>query len=197
MAISFNEMIDNLLKRLETEAIDEFKYHFESSLNKSEKKLTEEYESVSVDQFENPNDMESYKGMLEDQFYMQEEVRKLANELSISALYKQIELHTKRVVRRHFPFIPNNKFSSVDSLNKALPFDLSSVEQYDAFNELRLINNSIKHQGCVQKTLSNYFPNWTEGEEFKELNFAYDRLYPEVKKYISSLVSTLALHSEL
>ncbi|MUH71995.1 hypothetical protein [Psychrosphaera haliotis] len=196
MAISFSQMLDNLQKRLETEAIDEFKVHLESSLNKSERKLTEEYESISEEQFESPYDMESYKSMLEDQFYMQGEVRKLANELSISALYKQIELHTKRVTKRHLPSIPDSKFFNVGSLNNALPFNLSDIDQYDAFNELRLINNSIKHQGCVYKDLSNAFPNWKEGDEFKDLDIVYDRLYPKIKIYITALVSNLALHTE-
>ena len=196
MAISFSHMLDNHQKKLETNALDEFRVHLEASLNRSSKNITDEYESVTESQFENSVDMECYKGMLEDQFFMLDEVRKLANELSITALYKHIELHTKRVIKRYYPSIPDNTFSNVTELQKELPFKLKSLDEYDAVNELRLINNSVKHQGVVSKQLSNAYPTlWTVGEELKNLDSTYDRLYPKIKKYIISLVLTLGTHS--
>jgi len=197
LGISFVQLLENLHKRLETEAIDEFREHLKISLDRTERSINYEYQNVTEDQFEDPFDIDSYKGMLEDRFFMIEEVRKLSDELSILALFKHVEIHTKRVIKRHLPSIDSKKLFNINSLKQELPFTLEKVTNFNAFNELRLINNAIKHQGKVSAELARNFPSWQEGDEFPRLNNTYLRLYPQVKIYIESLVGQIASHSEL
>ena len=59
------------------------------------------------------------------------------------------------------------------------------------------MNNSIKHQECVNEDLAKYFPEiWgNEGDELKNLAGAYTRLTPEVNNFLSDLVERVyALH---
>lgn len=197
MALNFIQVLENFQKRIEVDAIEEFRIHLQASLNRNRKQIDEQYSSVDISQFENENDMESYKGMLEDEVYMLNEVKTLADELSITALFKHVELHTKRVIKRHLPSINESSLYDVRALKQALPFNLEDVDEYSSFNELRLINNSIKHQGEVSKQLARAFPIWFEGEKLSNLGEAYERLLLGIKKYVSSLVSNIASHSEL
>jgi hypothetical protein len=197
MTLSFVKMLENFQKRMEVDAIEEFRAHLNASVNRSKKQIENKYSDIKLSQFENEYDMESYKGMLEDEIFMLEEVKNLADELSITALYKHIELHTKRVVKRHLPSIDESSISDIRRLKIALPFKLEKVYEYSSFNELRLINNSIKHQGKVSNQLASAFPNWVKGEKLSDLSNVYDRILPGIKMYVSSLVSNIASHTEI
>lgn len=196
MTLSFIKMLENFQKRLEVDAIEEFRIHLNVSLDRSKKRIQKEYSALEPSQFEDEFDLESYQGMLDDEIFMLEEVKKLADELSITALYKHIELHIKRVTKRHLPSISDASLSDMGKLKKALPFNIENVTEYSSFNELRLINNSIKHAGEVSKQLASTFPNWVEGEKLSNLNDAYERLLPGIRKYISALVSNIGSYSE-
>jgi len=177
MSVSFDDLIRNTEKQLDTEFIDEFIFHVDSSLTKSRSDVKSDFQLATE--------------QVEDKCYMLDEVKKLANELSILALYKKIEIHTRDAVNHHILSIDQRKLSNINDLKSSLPFVLESVDEYSAFNELRLLNNSIKHNGEVSEKLSKNFQSWKKGEELYDLDKAYNRLKPKVKIYIESLVSLI------
>jgi len=158
--------------------------------------LEHEYSSLTEEQFEDPSLIDSYRAHLEDQAYFAGEVRKLSHELCIVALYRQIELHSKRVAKRNFPCLDNRQLFNIASLKRALPFDLETLPQFAAFDELRLLNNAIKHTGRVSDELAKSFPNWKLGEELKYLDTRYEHLEPLVKEYVKAFVSAAYANSE-
>lgn len=182
--------------RFDTETIDQFMYFLGSSIRGREKSLNSECESLTEDQFEDPRDIDNYKMHLEDQYHFLTEVGKLGSQLMIVALYKQVELHIKRVTKRNFPDVKESELFNISSLNRALPFTLGSLQGFNAYNELRLINNAIKHVGKVSDELAKTFPAWVMDEEFKELGMVYERILPELKAFIKEFASNAYQYSK-
>ena len=195
MAAVFKRLIQQLEIELDTNVIDEFRDHLGGSLKRQENSLAAEYNSLTEDSFENPIDEEEYKRHLEDQASFLDEIGKLGNELCIIALYRQVELQIKRIAKRNFSGAATNKLSSIISLREFLPFDLDALPSFVAFDELRLINNAIKHEGRVTAELSRKFPGWAANQKFSELDNSYDRLLPLIKQFIREFASASHEHS--
>jgi hypothetical protein len=60
------------------------------------------------------------------------------------------------------------------------------LQGFPEINEIRLINNAIKHDGKVNRALAAY-PGWVIGDELKNLDAAFSRLAPGAKLYMVSL----------
>lgn len=127
---------------------------------------------------------------LSDDIVDLEEMTTLGNELATLALYKKIERRIKAIGNHYIKGFKSQKGSNVDYLIKILP-TLSSVSYYAAYSELRCINNCIKHSGVVSAALAK-FPGWTEGQALSGLGGAYDRLKPQVVKFIRALATEAA-----
>ena len=114
----------------------------------------------------------------------------LAHELSIVALYKEIEIKASLLFKEYMPSkYPKKLYFDDENIDDKFKIDLKDIPEYDSFNELRLINNSIKHSGYVNNKLSIKFKErWgNEGDELNDLKEAYDRLKPEVITFFNNL----------
>ncbi|GAW96688.1 MULTISPECIES: hypothetical protein [Colwellia] len=196
MALSFKNILSNFLKNIDTSTIDEFKTHISSSLKSRSKEIEIDYQSLSSDKFESSEDMEGYKLYLDDCAYFTDEMEKLSDEFLIMALYKQLELHVKKATNRLAPSIDTTGFFNVGTLQKELlkkmSINIKLLDSYAAFTELREINNSIKHQGVVSEKLAKANSIWVEGQELNNLSKTYERLKPEISKYVLNFVEELA-----
>lgn len=195
MAFSIGVMLESFDRRFDLETLEEFQRHFESSVAGRKKSLQSEYGGLTADQFEDPEDLPNYQSHLEDEFFSLDEVQQLGYELCIVALYKQVELHTKQVVKRNFPSVDEKALFNFAKLKAALPFKIGKLKNYAAVNELRLINNAIKHEGRVSKELAKYYPIWKAGEKLDGLEFALNRLSPLLQKYVEEFVTAAYQHS--
>lgn len=187
--------LEKILKKVDKdfshEEIDEFLNHLTRSLEGRIKYLEKEEEELSPEQFECAFDMEAYRSHLSyfaDSAYS---ALALGDELSIIALYKKVERHINRIVKRKVPEAAEVNLTFFNKLCGVLPFDINVIDSFAGFDELRLLNNSIKHGGKVSNELALKYPNWTEGADLTELGVAYQRLLPEIKKYVSEFVEKL------
>jgi hypothetical protein len=103
----------------------------------------------------------------------------LGYELIIVGLYKQCELYLKKAVDLRFLSESKSKKRNLAELN-------TSLDEYHAINELRLINNCIKHQGKVSPSLSTDYGFWKVGDDLSNLDAVYDRLKTKVVSYIAN-----------
>ncbi|EIA9327389.1 hypothetical protein K7103_004356 [Vibrio parahaemolyticus] len=113
-------------------------------------------------------------------------VSDLVDELSILALYKRIELKHNDLVK--FFHYSDKGIYRWEKLKKVLPDEVQSIPEFNAVNELRLLNNAIKHEGCVCDELVEHYPSYGKiGDEFTELDITYERLKPAVCIYVNRL----------
>jgi len=186
---SWNQVFANFDKNLDHEEIDEFIEHLEVSTARTLKRLSEEYRNLSEDQFEDPRDLPSYQDHLSERSASTEAARNLGGQLSVVALYKKVESKTGRIIKKRVPGAASKNLSYFKQLCDALPFPIATVDGFDSFNELRLLNNSIKHGGVVSPELATEFPRWPASQEIESVGDAYNRLLPGVKKYVEDLVT--------
>jgi hypothetical protein len=172
--------IRHLMRRFaqhEVDDIDRFREHVHEGRAQRQRALQRRTESL-------PPEMQE---LLADQMSELDVISSLAEELTIIALYRVLELNTGRMLAHEFgkARIKKEKVASnVGTLKKFLRkergIDLCSVPHYQAINQLRCLNNKIKHEGLGDK-------------ELKTLDKAYVRLRPKVPAYIFRLAERLKL----
>ena len=95
--------------------------------------------------------------------------------------------------------ITSKDLNNYKCLECILPFSMVSIEKYNAVNEIRLINNAIKHEGKITEILIKKYPHWKKlhgivnNNEilnliFDELDEAYIRLRPDAEEYLYSFL---------
>jgi predicted house-cleaning noncanonical NTP pyrophosphatase (MazG superfamily) len=121
----------------------------------------------------------------------------LADQLSIVALHRVVELNIGRMLAHRFGKKANRKAGNIDKLQeflkRELSLDVTKVPHYRSANELRLLNNAVKHSGEVTHKLAEKYPRWEEGQPLSKLGDAYDRLSPKVPKYVLRLAEGMKL----
>jgi hypothetical protein len=112
----------------------------------------------------------------------------LADQLAIVALYRVVEINTGRILAHKFGTAVRRNASNIRTLRTFLMrqqgINIARIPHYRAMNELRLLNNAIKHAGRVTAELSNEYPRWRQGQELAQLGAAYERLKGRVPSYI-------------
>jgi hypothetical protein len=138
-------------------------------------------------------DRQDYADYLADQHLTEVEVVELGGQLAMVALYRVIELSTKSLLRFRYRGAAASlyKFDVLAArLQSDLSVDLRSVTNFASIDEIRLINNAVKHDGKVSNALSQY-PGWTRGDELTGLEQAFDRLAPSVPDYLIALAKVV------
>jgi hypothetical protein len=189
MNIRFLSVLENFDKRFDTDDLDEFRDLVGSSLKRQERALTKDAESLKLMEDDDDENAAGYASHIEDRWMLLRDVDNLTGQLLIVALYRQTELHIKRVVKRTHPAIDTSKLFNFKALKSAIPFNIEALPKFASFNELRILNNAVKHQGKVSDELSQNFQNWKLGEELTGLDTAYERLKPEIAEFISAFVA--------
>jgi hypothetical protein len=133
---------------------------------------------------------------------MLEAIRTLADQLAVVALYRSVELKTKNLLQLLYikKLVDEEKITQWDKLKiitaerlekkKLYRWDKlretlnehaiehDHIANYNAVNDLRLLNNDIKHKN-----------DWREGETLHDLEQDFRRLSAEVPAYIEDLAT--------
>jgi len=111
--------------------------------------------------------------------------------LIIVALYRKVELTRKRLLKHADPNLNDRELFIFKKVKEQLEKKVAyGIKANQAIDELRCLNNAIKHEGIVSEELSR-FPDWIHGEELSDLDKAYERLSKDVRVYLKDLYSKL------
>src|ERR1035437_3483362 len=102
-------------------------------------------------------------------------------------LYRFIEIERLRVLRQAFPQSRVSKACSYSRLVEQFPW-LQQLFGSSQVNDIRLINNCIKHSGRVSRELAKFNAFWKESEDLSGLRQTYERLAPYVGAYWVDLI---------
>jgi hypothetical protein len=190
MSKPFLTVLENFDQLFDTDYLDEFRNLAGLSLRRQRRAIEKESESINQLEDDDEGHTADYASHIEDRWVLLQDVENLAGQLLVVALYRQTELHIKRVVKRAHPNVDMRNLFIFEKLKKVVPFDIEILPKFATFNELRLLNNSVKHQGKVSDELSDKFPSWKHGEELIGLDAAYERMKPEVAEFIRHFVNS-------
>lgn len=195
---SFSWYFQMELERFDMTQIDEFRFHVARSIEQSSRPLSKREDETKEEDFEDRHDYEANLSHLNDQQVELGRIENLADELSIIALNKKAETATNGIIDWYLPDLPKKDRHNIGTLKDILPFDAKQIDEYAARDELRLLNNAIKHEdGVVSGPLSNAYPDWGDkGAPLEEVRKAYERLAPRVQKFIQAFAAKCREHSK-
>lgn len=119
----------------------------------------------------------------------------LYGECAIVALWRCVELFRKRALTQALgASVANKAFKNQCFIKELRMVDIieTKVQCHKSVNELRCLNNAIKHEKRVGGELAE-LPKWKkrEGQDLKDLLLHCKRLRPMAEKYINDLTSQL------
>lgn len=179
------------LSRIEIDYIDKLLEQIKNQNHSDSNKLKKSLDKAKPNKFLSDNDYNSYVDSLIDEFDILKEVNLLSSQLAIVALYRIVELRTKSILKRHLKNSKSIKAvfrfdNLIKLLKKEFGIDLHKVNGFSKIDELRCLNNSIKHQGIVSDELSK-FQGWKLGEKIGETTESFISLSKIVPSYLFSL----------
>lgn len=160
-----------------------------------EKELAQQAHEVCSDQNLDQDEKEYMLSSLGDELFIAEVTTELAGEMMIIALYKTIEIAIKSMTRASelFTEAQLESFYRVGELKKQLKtkvVDVETLKHYKAYDELRCINNAIKHSGIVGTELASY-PGFNKGQKITDLHTHYYRLRDDVDRFLVLLQAAI------
>jgi hypothetical protein len=162
----------------EVEAIDRFRAHVHDAAAAERRSIERRANNL-------PSEIQEF---LADDLHELDAISDLADQLSIVALYSVVEINTGQVLAQRFGPAARKNASYIKRLHKFLMqqqrIDIKRIPHYRAVNELRLLNNAVKHAGRVTAELAREYPRWKQGRKLTGVGAAYERLRRPVPSYI-------------
>jgi hypothetical protein len=133
---------------------------------------------------------------IQDDLAVLDEMAEMANQLAFVGLYNAVELRLKAILK---PFVGSPEdlagvfnFKALNKLlKKQFKIEIEKLQGFQTINEIRLINNSVKHEGTVSEELANTFRSWKKGDPLSGLEPAFQRLAPGVPLFFQDLAGKL------
>ena len=174
------------LAQMEVEALDHFRAHVRDAAAAQRHSIERRAAGL-------PAEMQEF---LADDVHELDTISDLAVQLAIVALYRVVEINTGRILAHKFGAAARGNASYIKRLRKLLTqqgIDIERIPHYRAVNELRLLNNAIKHAGQVTAELAKEYPRWKQDHDLIGVDAAYDRLKGHVHSYIYRFAERLKL----
>ena len=183
------------------ENFDLFKGKVISLSNELSGKLEKEYEKCS-----SKNNEGFFNTNLEDLLAERDSYKSELYKSLIILFYSESEIRLKEILKLHCSILEKSKgrrqFSMINSLKykgilnrfqKKLSLNLTNFSGEKELNEIRLLNNCVKHSGKVSKELSNTNQmKWKQNGEPIVLDLEYiEKLIDSSKKFILAIVNKL------
>lgn len=129
-----------------------------------------------------------------DEAYELTDVDKLFTQLTVVALYAALEISAKRVLAHKCSPAQLRgafKWRELKSLFKQLAgSDLAALPHFADVDELRCLNNAIKHNGTVSAELAG-FPGWTLDEQIGDVRPTVDRVRAALPTYFAAFAAAI------
>lgn len=154
-------------------------------------KLTYARERLELEKARQPEQLDPIlEDLLADRHDIAHEIFSLSEELAVVASYRVLELNIAPLYRRLDKGLSSFSWDGLKrSLKAKLSIQLIDLQSASEVDELRLLNNAIKHNGRVTSRLVRY--GWKAGEKLYPLAPALDRLAPHVPVFVGALARTI------
>lgn len=170
LGIYFDRAIQSAVSKLEKE-IEKNQDHLKN-LSEKQSQLSEGYQNTGIPNEEDIEVLEELGDCSMHIGWLQENLRSIS-EMKIVNLYKSLEIDTKHILARVYEDTDSKQFFRWDlliSFLKTKGIKPNNLIGYTEVNQLRVVNNQIKHGGDLKEEIKNI-------SEFNESNtFTYQSL---------------------
>lgn len=162
-----------------------------SGNNQNDKQRTIHLEQINSDKSLSRTQIRELSEYISDDHYIESKSLELVKKLQIVGFYLTIEKSIKDIMKLSDLFDEDeiNYSFRINDLKKSFKnkaCDLKQLNGFIEFDELRCINNCIKHGGYVGSELAVY-GNWIENQKLEKLDEAYYRLKDDVQIFINNI----------
>lgn len=129
--------------------------------------------------------------LIEDNRYLEEELTALF-EIKIIYSYKHLEINLKQLIGLAYPNEKTGKFYKWENLIQFFAsknIEVSKIKEYKGINQLRIVNNAIKHSGRISDQSINSILEFTGKTEFYYEDL--ERFYLRVNKLPLNFLNSL------
>lgn len=121
---------------------------------------------------------------------------KILSEMRIIYLFKSVETNLKSIIEIAYPQVDSKYFYRWDNLNtflKSLAIRYARSEGYNEVDELRRVNNSIKHNLTLSTDIKTILEFNMDSEKINYKNFQsfYSRVKPFASKYVNNIAGAI------
>jgi len=185
--MGFNKVLENYLSTIDTDSLDRLKELVDLSITNE---LGDIDSKLNIIKSSNSKDSSIHKESLVDDALTLFTVKDNFNALSIIGLYRLIEEKHKQILPEKIKRNGNKvNYSFWDNVYDELPQTIKGDESYRNIDELRLINNAIKH-GSISDDLHRI--NSSFGDVGDELDYSrLEGVYNQMKSYAEQYVRLL------
>ncbi len=181
-----------LIARFDDEPIVRFRDLVSQSINQDLDLLAKEVKKARGKPKVSDIEKQMLGSFQEDEVNFLEEVQDLADSLSISALYSKLEITVKHMCEIAILGVNRRNLFRFDKLADSLRgagIDITTLVGYDRVDELRCLNNAIKHAGLAGPELTQY--GWTVGDPINGITASYPQLQKACTDFVGSLRDAL------
>jgi len=160
-------------------------------------------EKASPEQYDTEHDYRFHIDSLIDEDKQLKEVKDISRKLAVVGLYMSVKTFTKKIMKflyhnldektREKKLRSLHKWSVLrKELNDLCGLDFSAISEYSVIDELRCLNNVIKHGSYVDKELSAFL-SWKNdvGKEIDAGKIELEKFYILIPKYIHDMVERI------
>jgi hypothetical protein len=188
LGIYFDNAIQSAISKLKKE-IDENQSHYQELENKREQ-LSDEYQESGIPNEEDVHVLEELGDCSMHIGWLQENLCSIS-EMKIVNLYKSLEIDTKHILTQIYENTDTKQFFRWDSLIGFLrtnDIEPKNLTGYRETNQLRLVNNQIKHGGILKDDIKQ-ITEFTSVQNFTfdSLESFLNRVEQPVNDYFTSL----------
>ncbi len=175
----------------------------ESDLNGVRNSKKTEIEKASPERYDLEHDYFTHMDCLNEDILQLKEVEDISKKLAVVGLYMVVETFTKQIMKCFYQDLDEkmkkeklhilHKWGVLkDKLNVLCGLDLSEVSEFSVIDELRCLNNVIKHGGYVDEKLAAFL-TWKDdiGKEIYVDKIELEKFYISIPKYIHDMAEKI------
>ncbi|QIJ05450.1 hypothetical protein [Shewanella chilikensis] len=203
----FIQGIPERLDFLFDKAIENSENELRNDINELEKRFNEVNEKHSCISWDDldiavngiPDDVEDILYELSDLHFdleVSKEKLKSLVEMKVLNLYKTYEIILKELISHTFPNQSNKslcQWENVKGLMAEHEIKFGEINEYPFINQLRLVNNNIKHSPYIEGNVKKNIKEFKNDDEYNcdNLELFYNRVNCKVKPFLTKLADEL------
>ncbi|WP_417556950.1 hypothetical protein [Mesoflavibacter zeaxanthinifaciens] len=185
----FDRPVNELIKELKSEREKQFtNYNYWEDLESSDSECYFKFEEIA-NQSGHSIDIQKLE-YLETALFIEDELFALL-EMKIIYAFKQLEINIKKIIRHYYQELPNSKpkWHEIERFFKKQNIILNKIHGFQEVNELRLVNNTLKHSDeSIDETIMKI-------EEFKNSSIqnieSLDKFYERIEEFPALFITSL------
>lgn len=144
-------------------------------------------------------DKEDIVDAVDGEFWENESFGSYSTEMMVIANYRMCEMHLKSAIKYLYSSDLKKyyKWENIKECFMSNGIDLQLLQDYSVINELRCLNNCLKHSGYVDKNLLEANSIWVKNTKIENLDKHIERFDQATERFFRNLLEKIRTQLEI